>query len=70
MATPLKAIIKTLVDNLEFYPAVWDCANEGYANQISKKAQLEELAVLCKTNYKDVEKKYSSLRTKFRKVSD
>ena len=60
--------IKSLIDHLQSFPAIWDSNDECYHRRDVRDKQLEELATLCNANVLDLKKKYNSLRTRFRKV--
>ena len=60
--------INKIVENLEDFTAVWDSNNPNYSNMNKKQAELSELAQLCGISTKELETKYTSLRTRFRKV--
>lgn len=64
----VKQTVQLLVDNLEFYTSIWDSNSPTYHDANRKRTEMQELAEQCGTTKADVEKKYTSVRTRFRKV--
>ena len=64
-----KELFKRIINNLEFFPAIWDNSDEDFHKHEVKQRQLQDLAVECGTTTGDASTKYKSLRTRFRKVS-
>ena len=55
-------IMDTLVQNLERFPACWDCRCREFSNRDKKKQSFENLAELCGYNYQECVTKYKQKR--------